>query len=100
MNHWNYTTEELARLWRNVGNQDIAEAYERLAEAYERLADAEKELEELEARVEKENEVALEQSEFRRELIERIVEMCGQGGTKKDLVNAIKTALENSYVEL
>ena len=93
MNHWNYTTEELARLWRNVGNQDIAEAYER-------LADAEKGLEELEARVEKENEAALEQSEFRRELIERIVEMCGQEGTKKDLVKAIKTALENSYVEL
>lgn len=89
MYHWNYTTEELARLWRNVGNQDIAEAYERIVE-----------LEEVEARVEKENEVALEQSEFRRELIERIVEMCGQGGTKKDLVNAIKTALENSYVEL
>ncbi len=93
MNHWNYTTEELARLWRNVGNQDIAEAYER-------LADAENELEELEARVEKENEVQLEQSEFRRELIERIVEMCGQEGTKKDLVKAIKTALENSFVEL
>ena len=93
MNHWNYTTEELARLWRNVGNQDIAEAYER-------LADAEKELEELEARVEKENEVQLEQSEFRRVLIERIVELCGQEGTKKDLVKAIKTALENSYVEL
>ena len=93
MNHWNYTTEELARLWRNVGNQDIAEAYER-------LADAEKELEELEARVEKENEVQLEQSEFQRVLIERIVEMCGQEGTKKDLVKAIKTALENSYVEL
>lgn len=93
MNHWNYTTEELARLWRNVGNQDIAEAYER-------LADAEKELEELEARVEKENEVQLEQSEFRRKLIERIVEMCGQAGTKKDLVKAITTALENSYVEL
>lgn len=89
MYHWNYTTEELARLWRNVGNQDIAEAYERIVE-----------LEEVAARVEKENEVALEQSEFRRELIERIVEMCGQGGTKKDLVNAIKTALENSYVEL
>lgn len=89
MNHRNYTTEELARLWRNVGNQDIAEAYERIVE-----------LEEVEARVEKENEFALEQSEFRRELIERIVEMCGQGGTKKDLVNAIKTALENSYVEL
>lgn len=93
MNHWNYTTEELARLWRNVGNQDIAEAYER-------LADAENELEELEARVEKENEAALEQSEFRRELIERIVEMCSQAGTKKDLVKAITTALENSYVEL
>ena len=82
MNHWNYTTEELARLWRNVGNQDIAEAYERLVDA------------------EKENELALEQSEFRRELIERIVEMCGQAGTKKDLVKAITTALKNSYVEL
>lgn len=93
MNHWNYTTEELARLWRNVGNQDIAEAYER-------LADAEKELEGLEARVEKENERQLEQSEFRRELIEKIVELCGQEGTKKDLVKAIKTALENSFVEL
>lgn len=38
MNHWNYTTEELARLWRNVGNQDIAEAYERLADAENRLS--------------------------------------------------------------
>ena len=93
MQHWNYTTEELARLWRNVGNQDIAEAYER-------LADAEKDLEELEARVEKENEVQLEQSEFRRELIQEILGLCGQGGTKKDLVKAIKAALENSYVEL
>lgn len=63
-----YTTEELARLWRNVGNQDIAEAYER-------LDDAEK-------------------------LIEEIIGLCDQAGTKKDLVRAIKTALENSYVEL
>lgn len=56
--------------------------------------------EEIEARLEKTYASALEQSEFRRELIERIVEMCGQAGTKKDLVKAITTALENSYVEL
>lgn len=33
-----YTTGELARLWRNVGNRDIAEAYEALDDAENRLS--------------------------------------------------------------
>ena len=43
---------------------------------------------------------ALEQSEFRAQLIQEIIELCDKSGSKKDLVAAIKTALENSYVEL
>lgn len=57
--------------------------------------------EEVEARVERSYESALEQSKFRRDLIERILEMCDEiGETKKDLVKNIQTAVENSYVEL
>lgn len=33
-----YTTGELARLWRSVGNRDIAEAYEALDDAENRLS--------------------------------------------------------------
>jgi len=87
------TDEELERLWYMVGATDISEAFRRAGEA-------ESLLESLEGDFEKRYEVQLEQSEFRRELIERIVEMCSQEGTKKDLVKAIKTALENSFVEL
>ena len=43
---------------------------------------------------------SLEQSEFRAQLIQEIIELCDKSGSKKDLVAAIKTALENSYVEL
>jgi len=42
----------------------------------------------------------LEQSEFRAQLIEEIIALCDKPGSKKDLVVAIKIALENSYVEL
>ena len=45
-------------------------------------------------------EIQLEQSEFRAQLIQEIIELCDKPGGKKDLVAAIKTALENSYVEL
>lgn len=72
-----------------------AELARRLEDLYGR-EDPEK----VEARLEKAHERALEQSEFRAQLITEIVELCDQEGTKKDLVQAIKTALENSYVEL
>ena len=66
---------------------------------YERLAD---ELADrpTEAEMEKRYESPLEQSEFRAQLIQEIIELCDKSGSKKDLVAAIKTALENSYVEL
>ena len=56
--------------------------------------------EEVEERLEKAYESALEQSEFRAQLIQEIVALCDRPGNKKDLVTAIKYALENSYVEL
>ena len=56
--------------------------------------------EEVESRLEKTYESALEQSEFREQLIKEIIELCDRQGSKKDLVSAIKMALENSYVEL
>ena len=61
----------------------------------ERLADRP-----TEAEMEKRYEIQLEQSEFRAQLIQEIIELCDKPGSKKDLVAAIKTALENSYVEL
>lgn len=56
--------------------------------------------EEVESRLEKTYESALEQSEFRAQLIQEIIALCDKSGSKKDLVTAIKSALENSYVEL
>ena len=56
--------------------------------------------EEVESRLEKTYESALEQSEFRAQLIKEIIALCNKPGTKKDLVAEIKSALENSYVEL
>ena len=56
--------------------------------------------EEVESRLEKTYESALEQSEFRAQLIQEIIALCDRPGDKKDLVTAIKYALENSYVEL
>ena len=53
-----------------------------------------------EAEMEKRYESPLEQSEFRAQLIKEIIELCDKTGSKNDLVAAIKTALENSYVEL
>ena len=53
-----------------------------------------------EAEMEKWYESPLEQSEFRAQLIKEIIELCDRPGSKKDLVSAIKMALENSYVEL
>ena len=69
---------------------------ERLAdELADELADRQ-----TEAEMEKMYEIQLEQSEFRAQLIQEIIELCDKSGSKKDLVAAIKTALENSYVEL
>lgn len=59
----------------------------------ERLAD---ELAEMEKRYESQ----LEQSEFRAQLIQEIIELCDKPGSEKDLVAAINAAFENSYVEL
>ena len=56
--------------------------------------------EEVESRLEKTYESALEQSEFRAQLIQEIIALCNKPGTEKDLVAEIKSALENSYVEL
>ena len=65
----------------------------------ERLADelAERPTED---EIEKRYESPLEQSEFRAQLIQEIIALCDRPGSKKDLVAAIKMALENSYVEL
>lgn len=54
----------------------------------------------VEARLEKEYESAMEQSSFRAQAIEEILEICEQGGTAKELKARIKTLVENSYVEL
>lgn len=54
----------------------------------------------IEQRLEKQYESALEQSEFRAQLIRAIIEMCALPGTKAELVKSIKAELENSYVEL
>lgn len=56
--------------------------------------------EEVEARLEKEYESAMEQSYFRAQAIEEILEICKQPGTTKELKARIKTLVENSYVEL
>ena len=53
-----------------------------------------------EAEMEERYESPLEQSEFRAQLIQEIIALCDRPGSKKDLVSAIKLALENSYVEL
>lgn len=53
-----------------------------------------------ESEMEKRYESPLEQSEFRAQLIEEILALCERPGSKKELVAAIKTAYENSYVEL
>lgn len=56
--------------------------------------------EEVEARLEKSYESAMEQSGFRGDAIAEILELCKQPGTKKELVKAIESLIENSYVEL
>lgn len=53
-----------------------------------------------EAEMEERYESPLEQSEFRAQLIQEIIALCDKPGSKKELVAAIKMALENSYVEL
>lgn len=53
-----------------------------------------------EAEMERRYESPLEQSEFRAQLIQEIIDLCDRPGSKKDLVAAIKMTLENSYVEL
>lgn len=62
-------------------------------------------LEDTQQKIEKEHEVADEQSEFRRALLEEIELMCKQAkGSRfketKELAASILTALSDSYVEL
>lgn len=83
------TDDELERMWWLAGAADISDLYAERG-AHAGLEDA----------LEKQYERRDEQSEFRRELIERIQKLCDEPGTKKDLVGAIKMAIENSFVEL
>jgi len=84
------TDQENERLWYAVGFREMAELYDDRAQN-----------EGLEQRLERAYESPLEQSEFRRQLIEEIIALCDNGTTtRKELVRAIKSALENSYVEL
>lgn len=53
-----------------------------------------------EAEMETRYEVQIKQSGFRAQLIEEIIALCDSPGSRRDLVTAIKSALENSYVEL
>lgn len=55
---------------------------------------------EVEARLEKSYESAMEQSEFRAQCIGEILELCDKAMSKVDLIAAIKSTVENSYVEL
>lgn len=63
-------------------------------------------LEDTQREIEKAHEVADEQSEFRRALLEEIVEMCARASRysrykeTKELASAIQQALSDSYVEL
>ena len=53
-----------------------------------------------EAEMERRYESPLEQSEFRAQLLRGIIALCDKPGSKKNLVAAIKIALDESYVEL
>jgi len=90
----NLTTEERGRFWESAGCYEIANVH--FALAY-----AEEELEGLYPKLEKQYEVRLEQSEFRAQALTDILKMCDEtGGTRKELVAAIKIAIENHGVEL
>ncbi|MBK6587890.1 MAG: hypothetical protein IPG22_06200 [Acidobacteria bacterium] len=71
-------------------------------ELAKRLGDlvGEETAEEIESRLEKTYARVIEQSEFRAQLIQEVIALCDRPGSKKDLISAIKSALENSYVEL
>ena len=58
-----------------------------------------KETEEWNEKLRSEYDKQEEQIYFRQELLETIMELVEQKGSKKDLVKAIKMAAENSYVE-
>ena len=53
-----------------------------------------------EAEMEKRYESPLEQSAFRAQRLRDIIALCDKPGSKKNLVAAIKIALDESYVEL
>jgi len=84
------TDQENERLWYAAGFTEMAELYDERAQN-----------EGLDEWLEKAYESPLEQSEFRRQLIKEIIALCDNGTTtRKELVRVIKSALENSYVEL
>ena len=57
--------------------------------------------EDIECRLDKTYEVKLEQSEFRAQLLNDIIELVESAdGSREDLEKSIMTAVENSYVEL
>lgn len=95
------TLDELERAAYISGYTEVVTLFGRMeSEMLDGLvADREKELE-------KENEVADEQSEFRRALLEEIVEKCSRASRysrfkeTKELASSILTAVSDSYVEL
>jgi len=98
MNHTHLTIEEQERAAYMAGDTRTAELLARVDEL-DGLEEA------VEERFNKEREVADEQSEFRRALIEDIEHLCEQAkGARfketKELAASILKAIEESYVEL
>lgn len=98
MNHTHLTLEEQERAAYMAGDTRTAELLARVDEL-DGLEEA------VEERFNKEREVADEQSEFRRALIEDIEHLCEQAkGARfketRELAAAILRLIENSYVEL
>ena len=93
----NMSMEECGRFWELAGCYEIASAYFAAADAEEALSEAL----DAETKLEKKYELRLEQSEFRAQALLAILELCDEtGGTRKELVAAIKIAIENHGVEL
>ena len=96
----NLNAEELLRWYDSTWNKlTNSEMEQRLADALKEALDKDDD-KYTEEQMEKRYESPLEQSEFRAQLLQEILALCDQAGTKVELVKAIKLALENSYVEL
>ena len=90
----NFTLEETLKALPDSSELDLLRS--KLDPFVKELAEAKKELEE-EIRS---NEAALEQSNFRQDLLEEVLNLLKTTGNKKTLVVAIKSAYENSQVGL